>query len=99
MSLGLTRLGAKMGNMSIFVACHKVGRSRLNMSCECYQVGGRFIAEDPDCPAHGTDGLERKLDVMIAAMRVIIEKLDVPGVQGSRKDALQIAKCAIRSVS
>ena len=23
------------------------------MSCECYQVGGRFIAEDPDCPAHG----------------------------------------------
>jgi cytochrome c-type biogenesis protein CcmH/NrfG len=25
------------------------------MSCECYQVGGRFIAEDPDCPAHGTE--------------------------------------------
>lgn len=24
------------------------------MSCECYQIGGRFIAEDPDCPAHGT---------------------------------------------
>ena len=24
------------------------------MSCECYQVGGRFIAEDPDCPRHGT---------------------------------------------
>ena len=23
------------------------------MSCECYKVGGRFIAEDPDCPAHG----------------------------------------------
>lgn len=25
------------------------------MSCECYQIGGRFIAEDPDCPAHGTE--------------------------------------------
>jgi hypothetical protein len=25
------------------------------VSCECYQVGGRFIAEDPDCPAHGRD--------------------------------------------
>ena len=25
------------------------------MSCECYQVGGRFIAEDPDCPIHGRD--------------------------------------------
>lgn len=21
--------------------------------CECFQVGGRFIAEDPDCPKHG----------------------------------------------
>ena len=33
------------------------------MSCECYQVGGRFIAEDPDCPAHGRDAqlqLERR---------------------------------------
>lgn len=20
--------------------------------CECYQIGGRFIAEDPDCPVH-----------------------------------------------
>jgi hypothetical protein len=22
--------------------------------CECYQIGGRFIAEDPDCEVHGT---------------------------------------------
>lgn len=21
--------------------------------CECYQIGGRFIAEDPDCYQHG----------------------------------------------
>ena len=21
--------------------------------CECYKIGGRFIAEDPDCPVHG----------------------------------------------
>jgi hypothetical protein len=25
------------------------------MSCECYKIGGKFIAEDPDCPAHGTE--------------------------------------------
>lgn len=25
--------------------------------CECYQIGGRFIAEDPDCPVHGTSGI------------------------------------------
>lgn len=23
--------------------------------CECYQIGGPFIAEDPECPAHGTE--------------------------------------------
>jgi hypothetical protein len=23
-------------------------------TCECHQIGGRFIAEDPDCPEHGT---------------------------------------------
>ncbi len=22
--------------------------------CECYKIGGRFIAENPDCPAHCT---------------------------------------------
>lgn len=21
--------------------------------CECYQIGGPWIAEDPDCPVHG----------------------------------------------
>lgn len=24
------------------------------MGCQCYQIGGPFIAEDPGCPAHGT---------------------------------------------
>ena len=22
--------------------------------CQCYQIGGPFIAEDPECPTHGT---------------------------------------------
>lgn len=30
------------------------------MSCECHQIGGRFIAEDPDCPAHGTLAQQRQ---------------------------------------
>jgi hypothetical protein len=29
------------------------------MTCECFQIGGRFIAEDPDCPAHGRDAQRR----------------------------------------
>jgi hypothetical protein len=27
--------------------------------CECFQVGGRFIAEDPDCPLHGRESEPR----------------------------------------
>jgi len=27
-------------------------------SCECYQIGGRFIAEDPDCPRHGAAAVQ-----------------------------------------
>lgn len=23
--------------------------------CECYKIGGPFIAEDPDCPVHGIE--------------------------------------------
>lgn len=30
------------------------------MSCECYQIDGRFIAEDPDCPAHGREAQQRE---------------------------------------
>jgi len=25
------------------------------MSCDCYKVGGPWIAEDPHCPVHGID--------------------------------------------
>lgn len=23
--------------------------------CDCYKIGGPFIAEDPDCPVHGIE--------------------------------------------
>jgi len=29
--------------------------------CECYTIGGPFIAEDPDCEVHGAGGLESQL--------------------------------------
>ena len=32
------------------------------MSCECHQIGGRFIAEDPDCPVHGTEAQQKELE-------------------------------------
>jgi len=48
------------------------------MGCQCYQIGGPFIAEDPDCPAHGTDGYAPRLEKaeeQIAELRAEIEAL------------------------
>jgi hypothetical protein len=28
--------------------------------CECFKIGGKFIAEDPDCPIHGAEAQERE---------------------------------------
>jgi predicted RNase H-like HicB family nuclease len=30
------------------------------MSCECYRIGGRFIAEDPECYEHGYRAKQRQ---------------------------------------
>lgn len=30
------------------------------MGCDCYRIGGPFIAEDPDCPIHGREAQERE---------------------------------------
>lgn len=30
--------------------------------CECYKIGGPFIAEDPDCPVHGYEARRREDD-------------------------------------
>jgi len=45
------------------------------MSCLCHQIGGPFIAEDPDCPAHGREAqarLERR-DTIVANLRDAME--------------------------
>ena len=57
------------------------------MSCQCHQIGGPFIAEDPDCVIHGwargdreqasSALLEASLreDISVAELRVIVERL------------------------
>ncbi len=40
--------------------------------CECYKIGGRFIAEDPNCPAHGT--LAQKEQARLEAEREQVEE-------------------------
>ena len=41
------------------------------MSCECYQIGGRFIAEDPDCLIHGREGQEESQRIEMLEAEVI----------------------------
>jgi hypothetical protein len=36
-----------------------VGIKQESEMCECYQIGGRFIAEDPDCEVHGIQAQQR----------------------------------------
>lgn len=46
------------------------------MSCECHQIGGRFIAEDPDCPAHGYEAQRLARDDAARRERVIEDLQD-----------------------
>lgn len=32
--------------------------------CDCYKIGGPFIAEDPGCPMHGAGGIQHELDAL-----------------------------------
>ena len=53
--------------------------------CECYKIGGPFIAEDPDCPVHGTEAQCRReqeeterqtLEDRIARLELVVENQD-----------------------
>lgn len=62
------------------------------MSCQCFQIGGPFIAEDPDCPAHGVAAQER--DAQIEDLR---EKASTEAdIEVLRNIALEIASLALR---
>ena len=45
------------------------------MSCECYQIGGPWIAEDPNCPAHGRGGLQDELEEAEAVIEQLREEI------------------------
>lgn len=53
--------------------------------CECYKIGGPWIAEDPDCPVHGTDAQRQRdeddmvrqtLDDRITFLEEMVERQD-----------------------
>ena len=53
--------------------------------CDCYKIGGPFIAEDPACPVHGTEAQCRReqeeteqqtLEDRIARLELVVENQD-----------------------
>jgi len=46
------------------------------MGCECYQIGGPWIAEDPNCPAHGRGGLQEQLDDAESRLQAVTAERD-----------------------
>lgn len=41
--------------------------------CECYKIGGPFIAEDPECPEHGREAQEREHEEQEAKVKLLEE--------------------------
>jgi hypothetical protein len=60
------------------------------VSCECHQIGGRFIAEDPDCPAHGLEAQreERRRDAVISALDEALDSEDHERIEDQARQAL-----------
>lgn len=47
--------------IEILDCAHCYPERRANkMGCDCYRIGGPFIAEDPDCPIHGHEAQRRE---------------------------------------
>ena len=44
--------------------------------CECYQIGGPWIAEDPSCPVHGSASQGRGDRIEAIIDRVVAGEID-----------------------
>lgn len=53
--------------------------------CDCFKIGGPWIAEDPDCPVHGTervkeDTLEDRIEQLEEMQRKLQQALELIAV-------------------
>ena len=44
-------------------------------SCQCYQIGGPFIAEDPDCPYHQQGGARDQIDALESRIALLEQEI------------------------
>jgi len=60
------------------------------MSCQCHQIGGPFIAEDPDCPAHGREAQREALrrDRLISELDAALDSEEPERIEALARDAL-----------
>ena len=59
--------------------------------CECYMIGGPWIAEDPNCPFHGY-AAQREREEMESANRSIEDRLQ------TLEEKMHEAMCRIREL-
>ncbi len=54
--------------------------------CDCYRIGGPWIAEDPNCPTHGTEARIKRDEA--ESLRTKIENLHFKYQLGYKKETL-----------
>ena len=61
------------------------------VSCECHQIGGRFIAEDPDCPAHGREAQreDRRRQEVIDELDAALDSEEHERIEDMARQALR----------
>lgn len=60
--------------------------------CQCYQIGGPFIAEDPDCPVHGREAQQQQVE-----RQSVIDQLEMAvEYQGSPDLVWEAAQAALQ---
>ena len=61
------------------------------MSCQCHRIGGPFIAEDPDCPAHGREAQReaRRRDEIIADLDAALDSEEPERIEDHARQALR----------
>lgn len=55
-----------------------------NCGRECHTIGGPWIAEDPNCPVHGTDGSEGQIEKLEAERDAAIVRVAAVEATASR---------------
>jgi hypothetical protein len=60
------------------------------MSCQCYHIGGPFIAEDPDCPVHGREAQQEavKRDRVIKDLDAALDSEEPERIEAEARNAL-----------